>query len=113
MQSNCWRIENEKVTTLHNKEMLSRKTGNYHKRPDINIEQDNEIAYIIDVTIVKNDRERSAYSEKANNYRTLAEKVRNDGGVKKVIIVPVVVTIKGTINKFTIQKLIECEINIK
>ena len=42
----------------------------------------------------------------------MAEKVRNDRGVKKVIIVPVVVTIEGTISKFTIQKIIDCEINI-
>ena len=48
-----------------------------------------------------------------NKNITLAEKVRNDRGVKKVIIVPVVVTIEGTISRFTIQKLIDCEINIK
>ena len=72
-----------------------------------------DIAYIFDVTVVKNDRARSAYSEKVNNYRELAERLRKDRGLKRIIITPVVVTTSGLISRYSIQKLIECEFNIK
>ena len=109
----CSRLEEAKITIINNKEVLPRNTGKYHKRPDVYIQQDKEITYTVERTVVKDDRVRSAYSEKLNTYKTLTERVRNDRGLKRVIIVPLVVTISGFISKFTIQKLIVCEIKIK
>ena len=65
----CTRLEKENVTIIYNKEILPRSTGKYHKRPDVYVEEGVDIAYIFDVTVVKNDRARSAYSEKVNNYQ--------------------------------------------
>jgi len=101
------------LTVTYNKEIFGRKDGIYAKRPDIYIEdRDANIAYIIDVAIVKNDRLQNAYRNKLDKYSILQEKIRNDKQIQFVRIIPVIITIWGFIHKQSVKQINDLGITV-
>ena len=109
----CTRMEEQNITILFNKEVLPRATGSYPKRPDLYIEVGGETGYILDVAIVKDDVVNKTYSNKVSKYIQLSQKLHDEKGLKKVFIIPVILSINGLISKHTVRRLIEFEFNIK
>ena len=48
-----------------------------------------------------------------NHYKTLVERIRQNKGIQKVYIIPIVVTISGFISNQSIERLKTFKINIK
>ena len=109
----CTRFEKENITILYNKEVLPRSTGAYPKRPDVYVEFGQELAYIFDVAIVSDHKVRETYSQKVGKYQQLSQMLYQEKGIKKAMIIPVIISTSGLINKHSYQRLRELEINIK
>ena len=109
----CTYFPDQEITLLYNKEVLPRSTGNYPKRPDLYLEIGGETAYIFDVSIVKDCKVRETYSQKVGKYQQLSQKLHDEKGLKKSYIIPVIISTNGLLNKHTVQRLIDLEINIK
>ena len=78
----------------------------FAKRPDIYLENRTEKkAYIIDVTIMTEDKISRAYIKKVTKYWALQEKVRRERDMRYVRIIPVVFTINGFVHKKSITEL--------
>ena len=91
----------------------SRVTDRMARRPDIYLQKDlNNKAYIIDVTIVTEKNSTKAYAQKINKYKALQEIIREKRGIKKVKIIPVIITINDFIYKISIEELKELELEI-
>ncbi|MBQ9790229.1 MAG: hypothetical protein IJW24_01380 [Clostridia bacterium] len=88
-------------TLMWNKEVVARSYGPFAKRPDI-FYIDGDHAAIIDVTIVSDQNIRKAYFKKVNKYKQLQETVRKYLKVKDVQIIPIVLTINGLINDYSL-----------
>ena len=109
----CTRFEKENITILFNKEVLPRETGKYPKRPDVYVEFGQELAYIFDVAIDGDQRVRETFSKKIGKYQQLSQMLFSEKGIKKAIIIPVILSTSGTISRHSYQRLQELEINIK
>ena len=46
-------------------------------------------------------------------YQQLSQKLHDEKGLKKAYIIPVILFTNGLLNKYTVQRLIDMEINIK
>ena len=46
-------------------------------------------------------------------YQQLSQKLHDEKGLKKCYIIPVIISTNGLLNKHTVQRLIDLEINIK
>ena len=109
----CTYFPDQDITLLYNKEVLPRSTGNYPKRPDLYLEIGGETGYIFDVSIVKDNKVRETYSTKVGKYQQLSQKLHDEKGLKKAYIIPVIISTNGLLNKHSVQRLIDLEINIK
>ena len=109
----CTMLSEPNVTILYNKEVMPRSSGQYPKRPDVYVEVNNEVAYIFDVSIVKDERLRATYSEKMGKYQELAQKLHDEKKLTKSYIVPIIISTNGLISSYTAKRLIDLEINIK
>ncbi len=105
--------KDKSITILWNKRIMEDKNESFARQPDIYI-QDNNKKYgnIIDVTIVQVKNIKKAFYQKMNTYRILQQKLRRNRGLIRVDITPVVITTSGLINKESVRKLKQYNIEI-
>lgn len=103
----CVESDDKNITVTFNKDIIQKDVRNIlARRPDIYIEdRGKRKGYIIDVTIVKEERIKKAYIDKINKYRRLQEKLRRERDLKFVFVIPVVLTINGFIHKRSVDVL--------
>ncbi len=87
----------------------------FPRRPDIYVQNRRERkAYIIDITIVKDEKISKVYINKVNKYGTLLNMILKDKELKYVRIIPIILTINGFVHKKSLYELKnELKINIK
>lgn len=107
----CTRLEENDVTILFNKDVIPHIHEYYARRPDVFVQVKQEEAFIFDVSIVKEENMLAGYSQKITKYRRLQEIVRSDFGVRKVIIVPLIISIHGFVYCHSFNMLKSLKVN--
>ncbi len=110
----CITTKDQNITIMYNKDIISKRTMKLlARRPDIYIENTGQRkGYIIDVTIVKDEKLETAYYNKLKKYRNLHEHLRNDRNLNLIITIPVVITIDGFIHCKSVN-LLNDELKLK
>lgn len=92
-------VENENIKIYYDRTIHSEHTR-LHNRPDITIIDKKEREGIfIDVAIPANRNIRRTYTEKRNRYSELAVEIKRSWNLKKVKIIPIVISAEGIIHK--------------
>lgn len=109
----CTVLEDKNITILFNKDITLEGYECYAKRPDIYIENGEKEAYIIDIAISKEENIMQNYYSKINKYRRLQEIIRKERKIKKILIVPIILSINGFICQpsLNILNIIQIKIN--
>ena len=103
----CITTEDKNITVLNNMNVLKYNGQEaFPRRPDIYVQNRRERkAYIIDITIVKDEKISKVYINKVNKYGTLLNMILKDKELKYVRIIPIILTINGFVHKKSLYEL--------